>query len=108
MISRVMAVVGAPVVGDPSFDTVKLDALMEQAGVDALIVSSRHNVRYVLGSYSLFFEHFDAIGIDRYMPAVGYVRGRLDQAFSVMSPLERSQFELAAPWTATVTATSWG
>ena len=62
--------------GTPPFDAAKLDALMEEAGVDLVLASSRHNVRYLLGDYSTFFAHFDAIGVERYLPLLGYPRGR--------------------------------
>ena len=33
------------------FDAGRLDALMEEAGIDALIVTSKHNIQYLLGGY---------------------------------------------------------
>ena len=43
------------------FDTRKLDDLLEQAGIDVLIATSKHNVGYLLGGYrSFFFETMDA------------------------------------------------
>src|SRR5664279_3386139 len=55
------------------FDAAKLDAILDRAGIDALIVSSKHNIQYLLGGYRFFFfEHFDAIGIGRYTPLLVY------------------------------------
>ena len=49
------------------FDTGRLDELMEEAGIDALVVTSKHNIQYLLGGYRFFFfDHFDAIGVSRY------------------------------------------
>ena len=36
------------------FDTAKLDRLMDEAGLDILIATSRHNVQYLLGGYRFF------------------------------------------------------
>jgi Xaa-Pro aminopeptidase len=88
----------------PAFDAGKLDALLEEAGIDALAATSRHNVRYLLGTYSLFFEHFDAVADDRYLPALGYVRGRLDQGFLACSPLDVHHFSNVEPWTPSLVA----
>ena len=44
------------------FDAGRLDTLMEDAGIDALVVTSKHNIQYLLGGYRFFFfDHFDAI-----------------------------------------------
>ena len=32
------------------FDTAKLDRLMEEAGIDVLIATSKHNAQYLLGA----------------------------------------------------------
>jgi Xaa-Pro aminopeptidase len=84
--------------GVPPFDSAKLDALMDEAGVDLMLASSRHNVRYLLGDYSTFFAHFDAIGVERYLPLLGYVRARPDLAFLVDSALDRWYHEHSPTW----------
>ena len=33
------------------FDTRHLDGLMDRAGIDVLLVTSKHNVQYLLGGY---------------------------------------------------------
>ena len=49
------------------FDTEKLDAIMDAAGLDAIIATSKHNIRYLLGGYSFFFfDTMTAIGLTRY------------------------------------------
>ncbi len=86
----------------PPFDAAKLDRLLGDADLDVVVATSKHNVRYLLASYSRFFMHFDALGLDRFVPAVGYPRGRPDHAFSVMSELECWQHEVEPPWVGTV------
>ena len=59
------------------FDTAKLDRLMGEADLDVLVVTSRHNVQYLLGGYRFFFfDVMDAIGVSRYLPVVVYQKGR--------------------------------
>ena len=54
-----MNVASREIAGLSSFDAKKLDRLMEEADLDALVVTSRHNVQYLLGGYRFFF--FDAM-----------------------------------------------
>ena len=61
-------------------DVGRLDELMEAAGVDVLLVTSKHNVRYLLGGYRFqFFSTMEAIGHSRYLPVLIYFRGRPEQ-----------------------------
>ncbi len=82
------------------FDAEKLDALMERAGIDVLLVSSKHNIPYLMGgAYRFFFfSHFDAIGLSRYLPILVYVRGRPDDAAYVGNPMEGYERELGRIW----------
>ena len=53
----------------PPFDSARLDALLDEAGMDAVVISSKHNIQYLFGGYRFFFfDHFDAIGVSRYLP----------------------------------------
>lgn len=62
--------------GGIPFDTHLLDRLMEAAGLDVLVVSSKHNIQYLLGGYQAFFYgHCDAGGISRYLPILIYPKG---------------------------------
>ena len=37
--------------------------------MDAAVISSKHNIQYLFGGYRFFFfDHFDAIGVSRYLP----------------------------------------
>jgi Xaa-Pro aminopeptidase len=45
------------------FDAAKLDRLMEAAGLDVLVATSKHNVQYLLGAErAIFFDYMDALG----------------------------------------------
>ncbi len=67
--------------GVAPFSTAKLDLLMDDAGLDLLIVTSKHNIQYMLGGYrSSFFHFMDAIGTSRYLPVFVYPKGIPDKA----------------------------
>src|SRR5271166_5053169 len=84
------------------FDAGRLDALMEEAGIDALVVTSKHNIQYLLGGYRFFFfDHFDAIGVSRYLPILLYVKGHPERATYVGHPMESYEHELSRFWVPT-------
>src|SRR6266436_4048769 len=74
------------------FDTAKLDRLMEEAGLDVLLATSKHNVQYMLDAErAIFFDYMDALGISRYLPVVIYAKGAPDKAGYVGHRLETHQ-----------------
>jgi len=82
------------------FDTRQLDRLMEAAGLDLLLASSKHNVQYLLGGHrSIFFDYMDAMGVSRYLPIVVYPKGAPDKAAFIGHRLETHQKEVAPLWT---------
>ena len=89
------------------FDAAKLDALMDDAGIDALVVTSKHNVQYLLGGYRFFFfDQMDAIGISRYLPMLVYHRGRPEYARDVGNVMESYEHALGRFWTPAVKTTA--
>src|SRR6201993_4405804 len=77
------------------FDTQQLDRLLGEAGIDALIVTSKHNIQYLLGGYRFFFfDYMDAIGISRYLPVLVYQRGKPEAAGYFGYRLEKHEQEL--------------
>jgi Xaa-Pro aminopeptidase len=81
------------------FDTGRLDELMQEAGIDAMVVTSKHNLQYLLGGYRFFFfDHFDAIGVSRYLPILVYVKGQPERSTYVGHPMERYEQELNRFW----------
>src|SRR6202020_2863368 len=87
----------------PPFDSARLDALLDEAGMDAAVISSKHNIQYLFGGYRFFFfDHFDAIGISRYLPLLVYVKGRPDQAAYVGHAMESYERDLGKFWIADV------
>ncbi len=92
----------------PPFNAARLDHLMEAADVDLLIVSSKHNVQYLLGGHrSFFFDYMDAIGIGRYMPLFIYPKGRPDLAGYVGNEMESYENELNPFWVRSLRLQAW-
>ena len=91
---------GAGSVPPIPFDRERLDSLMERQGIDVLVVSSKHNVQYLIGdAYRFFFfAHFDAIGLSRSLPLLVYVRGKPEDATYVGNPMENYERELGKFW----------
>src|SRR5208337_2418034 len=77
-----------------------LDVAMEAAGIDVLLVTSKHNAQYLLGGYRYsFFERMDAIGQSRYLPILIYPRGAPEKAAYFANRMESFEQELAPLWT---------
>ena len=91
------------------FDTGRLDRLLEEAGIDLLLATSKHNVQYLLGGHrSIFFDYMDATGLSRYLPVLVYAKGAPDKAAYIGHRLESHQKEVAPFWTPEALTSSSG
>lgn len=91
------------------FDTEHLDRLMDAAGLDVLLVTSKHNVQYLLGGYQAFFYgHLDAGGVSRYLPVLVYPKGAPQDAVYVGASMEGHQLEFEPLWIGNVQTDSAG
>ena len=91
------------------FDAAKLDRLMEAAGLDILLATSKHNVQYLLGGYKfIFFSAMEAIGHSRYLPIVIYRKGRMDHAAYIGNRMEGGEHAVNPFWTPSVETKCWG
>ena len=81
------------------FDTGRLDALMDKANIDVLLVTSKHNVQYLLGGHrAFFFDYMDAFGTSRYLPVVVYAKGQADKTVYVGHGMEGYQNAVKPFW----------
>ncbi len=91
------------------FDSNHLDALLDSAGIDVLIASSKHNIQYLLGGYRFFFfDYTDAIGLSRYLPLFIYRKGEPEQSVYIGNPMEKWEQEGGSFWTPNVVAATYG
>jgi Xaa-Pro dipeptidase len=87
----------------------KLDDLMEKAGIDVLLVTSKHNTQYLLGGYRfIFFSAMDAIGHSRYLPVIAYVKGAPEKTAYVANKMEGGEHANHPFWTPHFLPMSWG
>lgn len=83
----------------PAFDVEKLDRLLEEVDIDVVLVSSKHNIQYLLGGYRFhFYSYMDAQGLSRYLPFFIYVRGNLNKAAYIGHFLENNEKDLGKFW----------
>ena len=81
------------------FDADRLDRLLDEAGIDVLCASSKHNVQYLLGGHrAFFFESMDAMGLSRYLPVLVYPKGQRQKAGYFGHRMEGYQKEIAPFW----------
>ena len=91
------------------FDAAKLDRLMEEAGLDILLATSKHNVQYLAGAErAIFFDYMDALGVSRYLPVMIYPKGAPDKAAFIGHRLETHQRAVAPLWVPEVKTTASG
>jgi Xaa-Pro dipeptidase len=97
-----------PTTTRPPFDTALLDALLEQAGLDAVVATSPHNVRYLLGDADPSDDELAGrSGHTRALPALAYRRGEPADALYVGPGDARLAADAAPPWVADVRSVSW-
>jgi Xaa-Pro aminopeptidase len=91
------------------FDTARLDRLMDEAGIDVLLATSKHNVQYLLGGHrAFFFESMDAMGLSRYLPVFVYPKGEPQKAGFFGHRMEGFQNEVRPFWVAEINTKSSG
>lgn len=93
----------------PPFDVAHLDELLEAARIDALLATSPHNTRYLLGGYRFFlYDRLDPIGPSRYLSVLGYPRGTAANAFYVGAGNEDWGTDSWPLWVTNVENVAWG
>jgi len=91
------------------FDAGRLDRLMDEAGIDVVLATSKHNVQYLLGGHrAFFFDYMDAMGLSRYLPIMVYPKGAPEKAAYFGHRLENFQHQVKPFWTPEVQASSSG
>ena len=91
------------------FDHRRLDRLMDAAGIDVVVATSKHNVQYLLGGHRAnFFDYMDATGVTRYLPVLVYPKGAPEKAAYIGHRLEKFQREVNPMWTPETQTSSSG
>lgn len=96
-------------VDDLPYSFSHLDDLMEAAGLDVLMITSKHNVKYLLGGHQfIFFTAMDAIGHSRYLPYLLYFRGAVEKTGYVANVMEAGEHQNHPIWVPHFIPVSWG
>lgn len=83
----------------PSFDADRLFTLMDGLNADLMLVSSRHNVRYLTGGYYYPLYMWDGNTMrTQHLSFVVIAVNRLDDAFFVGRPTERAIMNESGVW----------
>ena len=91
------------------FDHRRLDRLMDEAGIDLVVATSKHNAQYLTGGHRAdFFDVMDATGISRYMPVFLYPKGAPEKAAYIGHRLEKFQTQNRPLWMPEVQTASAG
>jgi Xaa-Pro aminopeptidase len=91
------------------FDSDRLDRHLDEAGIDVLIASSKHNIQYLLGGYRFFFfDTQDAGGLSRYLPLFLYFKGEPDRSTYVGHRMESWERDLGTIHAPEIEASSTG
>jgi len=91
------------------FDNARLDRLMDAAGIDVVLTTSKHNVQYLLGGHRAnFFDYMDATGITRYLPVFVYAKGQPEKAAYIGHRLETFQQQAKPLWAPEVQTSASG
>ena len=82
---------------------------MDEAGIDVLVATSKHNVQYLLGGHrAFFFESMDAMGLSRYLPVFVYQKGAPQKAGFFGHRMEGFQNEVKPFWVSEINTKSSG
>jgi Xaa-Pro aminopeptidase len=82
---------------------------MDNAGIDLLLSTSKHNIQYLMGGHrALFFDYMDAVGITRYLPVFVYPKGAPEKAAFIGHYMENFQHEVKPFWTPETLAKATG
>ncbi|MCB1435071.1 MAG: aminopeptidase P family N-terminal domain-containing protein, partial [Alphaproteobacteria bacterium] len=91
------------------FDATQLDALLDEAGIDLLLVCSKHNIQYLTGGHRFFFHDYaDAVGVSRYLPILIYPRGGARSSVYVANPMEGYERDNGKFWMTNLDLSVWG
>jgi Xaa-Pro aminopeptidase len=91
------------------FDSDRLDKHLDEAGIDVLIASSKHNIQYLLGGYRFFFfDTQDAGGLSRYLPLFLYFKGQPERSTYIGHRMETWERDLGTIHAPEIDATSTG
>lgn len=90
------------------FDQARLHRALQEARIDAVLVTSGVNIRYLTGGYHcLFFDTMEELGISKYGPAILYRPTHPDHSIFLGSYFDKEQIPNDPIWIPNVDLSSW-
>ena len=94
--------------GPIPFDQDRLHHAMDAGRIDALLVTSAVNIRYLTGGYHcLFFDTMEELGVSKYGPAILYRKGHPEHAFFLGSYFDKEQLANDPIWVPNAELSNW-
>jgi Xaa-Pro aminopeptidase len=94
--------------GPIPFDQNRLHAAMDQAGLDAILVTSKINVRYLTGGYHCsFHDTMDSLGISKYTPVLLYRKSHPEHSMYLGSYFDKEELANSPIWIPNADVSSW-
>src|SRR5687768_1905044 len=79
----------------PPFAIETLDGYLQEADIDLLVATSKHNIRYLTGGHhNHFYDYMDAIGVSRYLPVFVHAVGRVDDTAYIANRNEKDPLQI--------------
>lgn len=95
-------------VGPIPFDQARLDRAMDEAGVDALLVTNHINIRYLTGGYHcLFHDVMEQVGVSKYGPTILYRKAQPERSFFLGSYFDKEQLPNDPIWVPHAEVDNW-
>jgi Xaa-Pro aminopeptidase len=95
-------------VGPIPFDQARLDQAMDNAGVDALLVTNHLNIRYLTGGYHcIFYDAMDQLGVSKYGPTILYRKAQPERSFFLGSYFDKEQLPNDPIWVPNAEVGNW-
>jgi Xaa-Pro aminopeptidase len=94
--------------GPIPFDQDRLHLAMDNAHLDAVLVTSKVNVRYLTGGYNcIFFETMNELGIGQYGPTILYRKTHPEHTLFLGSYFDKEQLPNDPIWIPNADISSW-
>ena len=79
----------------PPFAIETLDRYLQEADIDLLVATSKHNMRYLTGGHhNHFYDYMDAIGVSRYLPVFVHAVGRVGDTAYIANRNEKDPLQI--------------
>ena len=95
-------------IGKMPFDQARLHKAMDDGGLDAIVVTSAINIRYLTGGYKcLFYDTMEELGIGKYGPTILYRKTHPEHSMFLGSYFDKEQLPNDPIWVPNADLSHW-